>query len=166
MSHYSEKIAKLLNKIGAVCNKPIMLKSEIISPIYIDNRTLIYHPNAWSIVLNGLNDILPECDMLTGVAIGGMPHACALGYKINKPVIWSPGHNFYPFPHIELYNKTTVVIEDHVTTGDSVNRCLDELRKDGVIVNDVLSITSGDNTQVDANLHSLTTINEIIRVME
>ena len=55
----------------------ITFKSGIRSPVYVDNRALIYHPPEWHIVVAGFKALLDEAavdlDIIAGVAVGGVP---------------------------------------------------------------------------------------------
>ena len=96
-------IAKALLEIGAIGFSPaapITFKSGIRSPVYVDNRSLIYHPCAWRRVIGGFRELIEgralEFDLIAGVAVGGIPHSSALAYLMDSPSVFirkeSKGH--------------------------------------------------------------------------
>ena len=57
----SEAVAKALIEIGAVgfsLHDPITFKSGIVSPVYVDNRRLPYHPRQWQVVIEGFQALI------------------------------------------------------------------------------------------------------------
>ena len=81
-----QQIARALVSIGAVGvsrAKPIIFKSGIISPVYVDNRALPFHPAEWRLVIEGFrqaiaNEKIPF-EVIASVAVGGVPHGSARG---------------------------------------------------------------------------------------
>ena len=74
-----------IGAIGFSPDSPITFKSGIQSPVYVDNRQLIYHPAAWHTIIAGFKSAIEsnrqsEFDVIAGVAVGGVPHSSALAY--------------------------------------------------------------------------------------
>lgn len=148
------RIAKALLDIGAVGfapAAPITFKSGIVSPVYVDNRILIYHPDPWHSVVKGfaslIEDSALEFDLIAGVAVGGVPHSSALAYVLNKPSVFirkeSKGHG--KAQRIEggaVAGKTVLLVEDLVTTGSSSLSAVAALREAGALVTDMVAIVS------------------------
>lgn len=169
------RIAKALLDIGAVSfapDAPITFKSGILSPVYVDNRRLIYQPGPWHEVVAGFAALIQELalqfDLIAGVAVGGVPHSSALAYVTKKPSVFirkaSKGHG--KAQRIEggsVAGKTVLLVEDLVTTGGSSLSASAALRAAGATVTDIAAIVSysfSDASQafLDAgvNLHTLT----------
>ena len=124
-------IAKALLEIGAVGfspHAPITFKSGILSPVYVDNRILIFHPEPWHCIIDGfcslISDLPLEFDLIAGVAVGGVPHSSALAFVLNKPSVFirkeSKGHG--KAQRIEggpVEGMSVLLVEDLVTTGGS-----------------------------------------------
>ena len=165
--------AKALLDIGAVGfspQAPIRFKSGILSPVYVDNRQLIYHPRAWHTVIEGFQAVIESLDaeLIAGVAVGGVPHSSALAYAMNMPSIFvrkeSKGHG--KAGRIEggaVKRKRVILVEDLVTTGGSSLSAVRALRQAGAIVSDLIAIVSYgfDEAarafeQADVKLHTLT----------
>ena len=153
MSNIAKDTARALVEIGAVGfspSKPITFVSGIISPIYIDNRTLPYHPKEWRVILDGFVEIaksLNEVDVIAGIESAGIPHSATLGYLLGKPSVFVRKK---PKDHgtkkmVEggiVENKKVLLVEDLVTLGGSSLKGVNELRNSGAVVNDVLVIVS------------------------
>ena len=148
------RIAKALLDIGAVGfspGAPITFKSGIVSPVYVDNRILIYHPVAWHKVVTGfttiITDLALEFDLIAGVAVGGVPHSSALAYSLNKPSVFirkeKKGHGrAQRIEGGEVASKRVLLVEDLVTTAGSSLSALAALREQAAIVTDMVAILS------------------------
>ena len=174
-------IAKALLDIGAVGfspRSPITFKSGILSPVYVDNRILIFHPEPWHSVIDGfassIKELPLEFDLIAGVAVGGVPHSSALAYVLNKPSVFirkeSKGHG--KAQRIEggpVEGKSVLLVEDLVTTGGSSLSGVAALREAGALVTDMVVIVSYgfagaqaafDEAQV--KLHTLTDFDTLL----
>lgn len=167
--------AKALLDIGAIGfspASPIRFKSGIQSPVYVDNRQLIYHPAAWRVIIAGFKSLIESralnFDLIAGVAVGGIPHSSALAYVLGAPSVFirkeSKGHG--KGNRIEggpVEGRRALLVEDLVTTGGSSLSAVEALRESGAVVSDVLAIVSyglGESQaafeRADLRLHTLT----------
>lgn len=167
--------AKALLDIGAIGfspDKPITFKSGIRSPVYVDNRQLIYYPAAWRVIIEGFASLIDarnlQFDIIAGVAIGGVPHSSALAYSMSKPSVFirkeTKGHGMGN--RVEggsVAWRRVLLVEDLVTTGGSSLSAADALRESGGIVTHALAIISygfGEAASAfecaDITLHTLT----------
>ncbi len=149
-----QSIAKALLDIGAVGfspESPITFKSGLRSPVYVDNRALIYHPAAWRLIIDGFSCLIEveslACDVIAGVAVGGVPHSSALAFMRQKPSVFirkeSKGHGKgQRIEGGEVAAQTVLLIEDLVTTGGSSLSAVEALIAAGAQVTDVLAIIS------------------------
>ena len=147
-------IAKALLEIGAVGftpDEPVTFKSGIRSPVYVDNRCLIFHPAPWRLVIEGFSALIDseqlQHDVIAGVAVGGVPHSSALAYKRRVPSVFirkeSKGHGkAQRIEGGELMNRQALLVEDLVTTGGSSLSAVDALREAGAEARDTLAIIS------------------------
>lgn len=161
-----------IGAVGFAPHAPVTFKSGIISPVYVDNRTLPYHPAQWHRVIEGFGNLIHgrslEFDLIGGIAVGGVPHSAALSYTLNKPSIFirqaSKDHGKGRMVEGgEVAGKRVLLVEDLVTTGESSLHGVNALRAAGALVNDVIAIVSyGFAEARDAfgeagvNLHTLT----------
>ena len=168
-------IAKALLDIGAVGfspHAPITFKSGILSPVYVDNRRLIYHPKQWHVIIEGfkaaIDDLGLGFDIFAGVAVGGVPHSSALAYIARTPAVFirkeSKGHG--KGQRIEggsVAGKRVLLLEDLVTTGGSSLSAVTALREAGAAVADLIAIVSYGFSEATTafgaatvNMHTLT----------
>ncbi len=178
-------IAKALLDIGAVGfspSAPITFKSGIQSPVYVDNRALIYHPAAWHSVIAGFKSLIMaqalDFDVIAGVAVGGVPHSAALAYLLHKPSVFvrkeSKGHG--KGQRIEggsVAGRRLLLLEDLVTTGGSSLSAVQSLRAAGATVSDVLAIISYGFREAEAafasaelRVHTLTDFATVLELAQ
>lgn len=169
------EVAGALLDIGAVGfapHAPVTFKSGIISPVYVDNRTLPYHPAQWHRVIEGFRDLIGRgalrFDLIGGIAVGGVPHSAALAYTLNKPSIFirqaTKEHGKGRMVEGGAVEGTRVLlVEDLVTTGESSLHGVNALREAGALVSDVIAIVSygfaeakNAFSQANVRLHTLT----------
>jgi orotate phosphoribosyltransferase len=149
-----EQVARALLEIEAVKfrpREPYTFKSGIRSPVYVDNRRLIFWPAQWRIVIEGFRDLIATrgiaFDVIAGIAAGGIPHSSALAYLLEKRSVFvrKETKEHGTGSRIEggdVAGKRVLLIEDMVTTGGSSLSGVEALRETGAVVEDCLSITS------------------------
>lgn len=176
-------IAKALlniNAVGFSPQSPITFKSGIISPVYVDNRQLIFHPQEWHTIVEGFQSLIeletPEFDVIAGVAVGGVPHSSALAYLLNEPSVFirKEAKEHGKGNRVEGGNvegNRVLLVEDLVTTGGSSLSGVEALRESGATVTDMLAIVSYGFTeaqeafeQTQVNLQTLTNFDIILDV--
>ncbi len=176
-----ERVARVLLDIEAVVftpHEPITFKSGIRSPVYVDNRRLIFWPAQWRAVIEGFQALIAAesitCDVIAGVAAAGIPHSSALAYLLERPSVFvrkeAKGHGTRS--QIEggpVDGRRVLLIEDLVTTGGSSLAGVEALRAEGAAVSDCLCITGygfpeADRAFVEAGvtLHRLTSFQDIV----
>ena len=112
-------LAEHLINNGAVSfltERPMRLKSGLITPIYVDNRRLTAVPEAW-------RDILET--MATKVVELGLEFDIVAGVE-----------------GCDIAGKRVLLIEDHISTGLSLLSAVEGLKAEGATVTDCLAITS------------------------
>lgn len=176
MNDIAKRVARALVEIGAVGFRPkdpITFVSGIISPIYIDNRTLPYHPKEWRVILDGFVETakgMGEIDVVAGIESAGIPHSATLGYLLNKPSVFvrKKAKDHGTKKMVEGGNvsgKKVLLVEDLVTLGGSSLKGVNELRNAQAIVQNVLVIVSFGLAEKEQSfeknnvvLHKLTTV--------
>ena len=148
----SYDIFKLLIKIEAIkinTQQPFTFSSGISSPIYCDNRVLISEPEARNQVidamLNRVQPLVETIDVIAGTATAGIPHAAWLADRLNKPMIYVRSKPKAHGQKNQIEGKLkpgqrVLVIEDLISTGNSVINAVMALREAGAIVDHCLSI--------------------------
>lgn len=177
----NNSVAWTLLEIGAVgfnLKKPTTFKSGIVSPVYVDNRILPFHPHQWHVVIDGFKTTLEQkelrFDVIAGVAVGGVPHSSALAYELRVPSVFvrqeSKEHG--KGKRVEggdVNKKRVLLIEDMVTTGGSSLDAVWALRAEGAVVEDVCAIISYEFPEAreafqsaNVRLHTLTAFDSIL----
>lgn len=178
-------VAQALIKIGAIGfnpEKPVTFKSGIISPVYVDNRKLPYHPNEWKIILDGFKDLIEsnniDIDIIAGVEAAGIPHSATLGFILNKPSVFirkeAKDHGTKKLVEGgDVKGKNVLLIEDLVSMGVSSLKAIDSLRTEGANAHECLVIVSYDFNEAKENfknanvkLHTLTSFPVILDEVE
>ncbi|MBL8161296.1 MAG: orotate phosphoribosyltransferase [Anaerolineae bacterium] len=154
MLNLTERVAQALLEIDAVGfspHSPIRFKSGILSPIYVDNRCLPFHPPQWRIVIEGFRALIAEqgltFDVVAGVAVGGVPHSAALAYTLGCPSVFvrKEAKEHGRGKQVEggsLSGQRTLLVEDLVTTGGSSLAAVAALRAEDARVDAVVTIVS------------------------
>lgn len=176
-----QRVARELLKVGAVGFKPhqpVTFKSGIVSPVYVDNRILPFHPEAWRVVIDTfrvmIDDLVIPFDALAGIETAGIPHSAALSYAMEKPSVFVRKE---PKEHGlkkrveggDVTGRSVLLIEDLVTTGRSSLAGVEALRAEGALVSHCCAIVSyGFKEAADAfaaakvRLHTLTSFPVIL----
>ncbi len=178
-------VARALLQIEAVGfspYKPIQFKSGILSPVYVDNRRLIYWPKQWRQVIEGFRELVNrkrlQLDVIAGIATGGVPHSSALAYIMQQPSVYvrseTKGHGTQNrIEGGDVSDRRVLLVEDMITTGGSSLSGVEALRASGALVEDCLSITTFGFPEARQNfeaaqvrLHTLTDFNTIVQEAE
>ena len=150
----ARRVAECLLDVQAVRfapDKPFTLASGLLAPVYCDNRLLLSSPAACRVVCEGFARVWQArgltADVVTGTATAGIPHAAWLADRLDLPMAYARAQ---PKQHgrgqrIEggsMAGRSTVVVEDLVSTGGSSCAVVDALREAGADVQAVLAIFS------------------------
>ncbi len=137
--------------VGFSPQAPVRFASGILSPVYVDNRVLSFHPQQWHIVIHAFQNRLQAqnltADVIAGVAVGGVPHSAALAFTLNMPYVFirKEAKGYGKQRRVEggsIAGKRVLLVEDLVTTGGSSLSAVSALREEGGVVSDVLTIVS------------------------
>ena len=154
MQELQKQVADTLLDIGAVgfsVKQPVTFKSGIVSPVYVDNRRLPFHPSAWEIVIDTFRSWIREhnltFDAIAGIEAAGIPHSAALGFATEQPSLFvrkePKGHGKgQQVEGGDVNGLTVLLVEDLVTTGGSSLAGVHALRQAGATVTDCLAIVS------------------------
>ncbi len=155
-NHIAQKTAELLLEIEAITlrpHQPFEFSSKIKSPIYIDNRLIISFPKVRKQIVNFYIQIIQEkigkenVELLSGTSTAAIPWAAFIAQKMNLPMIYVRGKKKQHGKENQLEGRIkagqkTVVIEDHISSGDSLIENVSAVRKKQGEVNFALGITT------------------------
>jgi orotate phosphoribosyltransferase len=184
MQERQKQIARQLVALGAVtvmAEAPVTFRSGLRSPVYVDNRSIPFHPATWHDVINAFEDAIiiesVQFDVVAGIAAAGIPHSSAIGYAMRKPSMFirkeAKAHG--QKQRIEggdVNGKRVLLVEDLITTGGSAISGIQALRNAGAVVEDCIAIvTYGLPDAIEAfknlgvRLHTLTSFEFILDAM-
>ena len=161
----SRVVATMLVLMGAFVvdtRRLFTYKSGAVGPIYLDNRLIMSRPVFWERITQILarrirDDIgIENVDMLNCVATRGLIHGSRVAVKLGLPLCWVDHDG--SLPHVEgavlQPRQRVVIIEDHLTSGGSVLSDIDVLRREGVLVEWCLSVSTYDPERVKDRLRA------------
>ena len=140
-----ESLALTLHDIGAVQFGRFRLHSGRESRIYFDLRVLVSFPDAlrqataaYRTVLDGL-----EFDLLAATPLAGLPIGTALCLDMDKPLIYprKTAKSYGTGKNIEgrwSIGQTVVVVDDLITSGDSILETIATVKAAGLKVHDAV----------------------------
>ena len=151
MTKVAKKIAKDLLDIEAVFlnpNEPFTWASGIKSPIYCDNRITMSYPKVRKAIAQGLAEKIkqafPDVEVIAGTATAGIPHAAWVAEILDLPMVYirSKAKDHGKGNQIEgriFEGQKMVVIEDLISTGQSVLEATEAAKREGA---NVLGVTA------------------------
>lgn len=175
MNAQQTTLADGLLAAGCIKFGEFTLKSGLKSPIYIDLRQIISHPQllaqigqAYLPLIRGL-----QFDRLAGLPYAAIPIATAISLAGNYPMI-------YPRKEAKAYGtkaeiegeyhpgETALIIDDLATTGGSKFEAIEKLTAAGLVVRDVVVLVDRQSgakealEQAGLRLHAVLTIREML----
>lgn len=136
------EIARTLLKAGAVMlrpHEPFTFASGLRSPIYCDNRLLIGDVAARRTVAEGFAAACAGAEIVAGTATAGIPWAAWAAEALSLPMAYvrgvAKGHGRgRQIEGAAVSGRQVVLLEDTVSTGESVLAAAAALRSEGAIV--------------------------------
>lgn len=140
-----QKLCNELFEIGAVKFGCFTLKSGLLSPIYVDLRGLVSHPDVLRAVASELIKLTKPLhfDRIAGIPYAAIPIATAVSLQANYPMVYPrKEHKGYGTQRdIEgEFNKGEVVLvyDDLITKGTSKFEAIAPLEEAGMKVKDII----------------------------
>ncbi len=174
-----QELACKLYDIGAVKFGTFTLKSGMQSPIYIDLRLLVSHPEVLAEVGRCIWDLVEHKDAthVCGVPTAGIPIATAIALHNNHPMIMvrKAVKDHGTAQKIEGTYKagdTCCVIDDLVTSGKSVFESSATLEDAGIMVQEVAVLIDrqqGGRERIEQKgykFHAVFTMNELLSTLQ
>jgi len=151
MMDYKSAIAKKLLQINAInlnYDEPFTWASGIKSPIYCDNRKSLSDPDARNLICRGFVERSSEfgpCDVIAGVATGGIAHGMLVADRLDLPFIYvrtsAKGHGLKNAVEGKLIpGQRVLVIEDLISTGGSSYQAIEALLEAGAGIAGMMAI--------------------------
>ncbi|EKD85675.1 MAG: hypothetical protein ACD_37C00659G0004 [uncultured bacterium] len=161
-----EKILDILYDKGAITfsfDLPYVYVNGLKSPIYIDNRLLISHPQERKYIISELVNLIKskswfkEIDYISSSLSHAAPFGILVAEELGLPlVLIRDGHKVHgkqnKMEGVIPKNKKVLIVEEHISTAASLLNNVDALRANGDIVKYAIAIT---DTKLDIAKKSL-----------
>jgi uridine monophosphate synthetase len=168
-------LSEALFDAGCVRFGEFTLKSGIVSPIYLDLRTLTGHPALLRRVARAYQPLLGDADRVAGVPLGGLPLATAVSLESGRPMV-------YPRPPKDHGTGATVegpfepgervvVVDDVITSGISALAATVQLEAAGLMIDRAVVLVDrrgGGREALAArgiDLHAVLDLREVVEAL-
>ncbi|WP_341652747.1 orotidine-5'-phosphate decarboxylase [Blattabacterium cuenoti] len=155
------------------------LKSGMNSPIYIDFRPIASRPD----LLIKLSDLLlhevpyHDFELICGVPYAALPIATTLSLRSKIPLIIKRKENKgygteRMIEGIYKIGQNCLIIEDVITSGDSLLKTIIDLEKEGLIIKNIMSILDREQGGIENikkrgyNIRTLFRIGEVFKILK
>lgn len=174
-----ETVALALYDIGAVRLGRFRLHSGRTSLIYLDLRLLVSHPDVLRRAANLYRSLLQDLtvDRLAATPLAGLPIGTAVSLAMDLPLIYprKTAKSYGTGKEIEgewKVGETAVVIDDLITSGDSILQAIAALKAAGLQVNEAVVLIDREQGGREAlaaqgyRLHAAMTLTGLLAVLE
>lgn len=174
-----EQFALALHDIGAVRLGQFRLHSGRKSSIYLDLRMLVSYPAVLRLATAVYQHLLADLafDLLAAAPMAGLPLGTAICLALDRPLIYprKTAKSYGTGKGIEgayQVGQTAVVIDDLVTSGDSILQAIVALKAAGLHVRDAVVLVDREQGGMDAlreagyQPHAALTIRQLLAMLE
>ncbi len=175
LSKEKKNLADALLGAGCVKFGEFLLKSGLISPVYLDLRQLVSYPQLLDEIAQAYLGVLKRLSFnrLAALPYAALPIGTAISLRANYPMI-------YPRKETKEYGtkaeiegvyqagEMVVMIDDLTTTGGSKFEALDKLLSAGLSVQDIVVLIDRESGAAQAlaergcKLHAVFTLSELL----
>jgi len=166
------RVIKSLEKVGAIQRGEFILVSGEKSNTYIDIRRLINNSKSLVEISSLMLGLAANSDysVLAAVPTGAMPLTTAMSIESNKPMVYvrSSAKNYGTKSLVEggvdVKGKEVTVVEDVITSGESVAKVKIILEEAGAIVKSIVVVVDRRENNKDilgTKVHSLLTLEDL-----
>lgn len=165
-----------LFELGAVKFGSFTLKSGIVSPIYIDLRLTISNPKILVMIAEAMHEKARSCkiDLICGVPYTALPFATAISIQHSIPMVVrrkeKKEHGTGKLIEgVFQKDQRCLIVEDVITSGQSIFETIVPLMQEGIIVEDVVVLVDreqGGKKFIESKgfrVHSVCTISTIVK---
>jgi uridine monophosphate synthetase len=179
-----ESLLLKIHDVGAVKFGQYKLKTGLLSPIYIDIRSIVSYPEIlnllcdlmWEKLTTHEDKLLDKTDFLAGVPYTALPIASVMAVTHDLPmlIVRKERKAYGTGKEVEgVYRagQTCLVIEDVVTSGASILETRDRIQHEGLVVNTAIVFIDRDQGGVEhlaksgVTLLKVTCMTELVDVL-
>ena len=174
-----EELALTLYDVGAVQLGKFKLHSGKTSRIYLDLRVLVSFPYALRMATAAYGRVLKNLkfDLLAAPPLAGLPFGTALCLDLDVPLVYPRkiSKTYGTGKEIEgrwKIGQKAVVIDDVITSGDSILQAIVALKAAGLQIKDAVVLVDREQNGVDImkshgyKVHSAMTISYLLAILE
>ena len=177
-----EEICRVLKKTNAVDFGAYKLSNGKVTPYYVDLRVIPSFPDAFKAVSDILTDTVERVldtqrfDMIGGIPIDGTPFAALLAFRLNKPLLYTRQNlqlrgRERRVEGVLLPGDRVLLVDDLVTTGQSLLKAASAIRAEGGVVSDAFVLLDREEggreklAKSGINLRSVLMMGEAARML-
>ena len=138
-------LAEKIENNGMIKRGDFILSSGLKSRFYVDLRSLSSHPELFYEISHELSKLVKSRNLILGVESASISLATSVGLILNRPFGYVRKK---PKEHgskrvvegIEPKRKKITLIEDVITTGNSVLKAIENAEKEGYVIDQVIAV--------------------------
>jgi len=169
-----KELIQLLKECKAIQFGRFVLTSGAVSDYYIDIKKASTNPKILKIIAGAMSEYAKDYDLIAGMELGAIPLAVALSLETNIPyvIIRKERREHGTSKQIEggnVKNQKVLLVEDVTTSGGSVVKSINILRKEGALVNEVIVVVDRESGaeekihELDVNFLPLLSVRDILK---
>ncbi len=179
MHVFKHDLIRTLYEIGAIKEGEYILKSGNQSPIYIDMRRIISFPDIYQYVVDLLAKEIDglESDHIGAVPLAGLPLVSGISILYQRSMIMPRKEKkmhgtAQAIEGVYKNGETVILIDDVITSGSTVLQLIEELKKEGLRVKDVVVFIDREQgarkrlEKKGITLRSVCTLSEILLMLK
>lgn len=165
-------------ELGIIKFGNFILKSGIESPFYVDLRPLSSSPQLLKTLANHLLNLVENSpyELICGVPYAALPMGTTMSLASGSPLIIKRKENKgygtkRMVEGIFQSGQNCLLVEDVITSGQSLLETIAEVEKEGLIVTDIVVVLDREQGGIQRlkekgyTVHTLFTINEVIELL-
>jgi len=175
--NFKKEIAFFLRDNNMIKFGNFRLSSGAVSNFYVDIRMLYSHTNQFRKMVHNLLGMiidkigLENFDCFTAVPTSGLVLTSALAFESMKPLIYvrndNKSHGMSKSIEGNTFNNMkTVIIDDVITTGKSIENTIKALNKNNIIITDICTIINRSTKPNEFIKSEQILIHEVIHIKE
>ena len=182
LAEMKSQVCTILTRIGALKFGAFTLSSGKLSPYYIDLRLVPSHPDVFQKITDFYVTLaenlvgLKKFERIVGIPTAGIPFSSVLAIKLQKPFIYVRKETKYHgrermIEGILMPGNRVLLVDDLVTSGQTLIDAANALRCEGATVNDALVLIDREEgatknlAKVGIKLHCLMGIREVAKTL-